>query len=142
MLYRNFEVYILTACPSYKKTSAFSAEVFCIRTLLQIFFAFPRTSLFAVEFHVLKHCIPDGGLSIALLPYGRNPKDKSHYLFENWDALLAFFKPYFFLSFIRGSLVRNPAAFKGALNASLSATQRALEMPCLKAPACPVNPPP
>jgi len=37
------------------------------------------------------------------------------YLFENWGALLAAFKPYFFLSFIRGSLVRKPAFFRTGL---------------------------
>ncbi len=31
------------------------------------------------------------------------------YLLENWDARLAALRPYFFLSFIRGSLVRRPA---------------------------------
>lgn len=40
---------------------------------------------------------------------------RHNYLFENWEAFLAFFRPYFFLSFILESLVRNPAAFSGAL---------------------------
>ncbi len=57
------------------------------------------------------------------------------YLFENWLALLAFLSPYFFLSFILESLVRKPAALRAGLYASLSASQRALEIPCLKAPA-------
>ena len=56
------------------------------------------------------------------------------YLFENWDAFLAFFKPYFFLSTILASLVRNPAFLSAPLN-SPSAFKRALETPCLKAPA-------
>ncbi len=38
-----------------------------------------------------------------------------YYLFENCGALLAAFKPYFFLSFILESLVKKPAAFKSAL---------------------------
>lgn len=57
------------------------------------------------------------------------------YRFENWLALLAFLRPYFFLSFILESLVRNPAALSAGLYASLSASHRALEIPCLKAPA-------
>ena len=35
----------------------------------------------------------------------------SDYLLENCGARLAAFKPYFFLSFIRGSLVKKPAFF-------------------------------
>ena len=34
-----------------------------------------------------------------------------NYLFENCGARRAAFKPYFFLSFIRGSLVKKPAFF-------------------------------
>ena len=33
------------------------------------------------------------------------------YLFENWGARRAFFKPYFFLSFTRGSRVKKPSFF-------------------------------
>ncbi len=44
-----------------------------------------------------------------------NRKDKCCYLFENWLALLAFLRPYFFLSFILESLVRNPAALRAGL---------------------------
>ncbi len=81
--------------------------------------------------------------------YKKSPKHKcfgdsafcTNYLFENCGALLAFLRPYFFLSFILGSLVRNPAFFKAALNSS-SAFNSALEIPCLIAPAWPVNPPP
>ena len=51
-----------------------------------------------------------------------------HYLFENWEAFLAFFKPYFLLSFILGSLVRKPSLLRAGLKA-LSASTRALEMP-------------
>ena len=58
-----------------------------------------------------------------------------NYLFENCGALLAFLSPYFFLSFIRGSLVRNPAALSAGLLASASTSQSALEIPCLTAPA-------
>ena len=42
----------------------------------------------------------------------RKSKD---YLFENCDALLAFLRPGFFLSFILESLVRKPAALSIAL---------------------------
>ena len=41
--------------------------------------------------------------------------EHSDYLFENWLALLAFLRPYFFLSFILESLVRNPAALSAGL---------------------------
>ena len=56
------------------------------------------------------------------------------YLFENCGALLAFLRPYFFLSFALGSLVKKPAFFKAALVSS-SARTKALEIPCLIAPA-------
>ena len=64
-----------------------------------------------------------------------------NYLFENCGARLAFFKPYFFLSFIRGSLVKNPEDFNVGLN-SLLACNKALAIPWRIAPAWPVNPPP
>jgi len=51
-----------------------------------------------------------------------------NYLFENCGARRAFFKPYFFLSFIRESLVKKPAFFKAAREPS-SATRSAREMP-------------
>ena len=57
-----------------------------------------------------------------------------NYLFENWGARRAAFKPYFFLSFILGSLVKKPAAFNAALYVS-SAFKSALATPCLIAPA-------
>ncbi len=56
------------------------------------------------------------------------------YLFENCGALLAFLRPYFFLSFALGSLVKKPAFFKDAFVSS-SARTNALEIPCLIAPA-------
>ena len=37
------------------------------------------------------------------------------YLLLNCGALRAFLRPYFFLSFIRGSLVKNPFDFKAGL---------------------------
>ena len=43
-------------------------------------------------------------------------------------------RPYFFLSFIRGSLVKNPFVFKAGLY-SLFASFKALAIPCLIAPA-------
>ncbi len=51
------------------------------------------------------------------------------------------FNPYFFLSFILASLVKKPSFFKAGLK-SKSAFNKALDIPCLIAPACPVNPPP
>ena len=56
------------------------------------------------------------------------------HLFENCGARLAAFKPYFFLSFIRGSLVKKPAFLRTGLY-SESACRSALEIPCLIAPA-------
>lgn len=58
-----------------------------------------------------------------------------YYLLENWLAFLAFLSPYFLRSFALASLVKKPADFNDALYASLSASQSALDMPCLKAPA-------
>ena len=51
-----------------------------------------------------------------------------------YHKLLAFFKPYFFLSFILESLVKKPAFFKASL-VSGSAKRSALAIPCLIAPA-------
>ena len=53
---------------------------------------------------------------------------RCNYLFENCGARRAFFKPYFFLSFILESLVKKPAFFKAALELS-SAIKRAREIP-------------
>lgn len=53
----------------------------------------------------------------------------------------SFFKTIFFLSFIRGSLVKNPADFRVGLY-SLLASFNALAIPWRIAPAWPVNPPP
>ena len=50
--------------------------------------------------------------AIARVESLRKSKD---YLFENCDALLAFLRPGFFLSFILESLVRKPAALSIAL---------------------------
>ena len=58
-----------------------------------------------------------------------------NYLFENCGARRAAFKPYFFLSFIRGSLVKKPAFFNNGRYSSESTSRRALEIPCLIAPA-------
>ena len=61
-------------------------------------------------------------------------KCKSAYLLENCGARRAFFKPYFFLSFIRGSRVKKPSFFSaGRLSASTS--KSALAIPCRIAPA-------
>jgi len=65
----------------------------------------------------------------------------NNYLFENCGALLAFLRPYFFLSTILSSLVRNPAFLSAGLNCS-SALTSALAIPCLIAPDCPLSPPP
>ena len=58
----------------------------------------------------------------------------ANYLFENCGARRAALRPYFFLSFIRGSLVRYPAFLRAGLY-SASASRSALEIPCLIAPA-------
>ncbi len=50
------------------------------------------------------------------------------YLLENWGARRAAFKPYFFLSFILGSRVRKPAAFRAARYSGLTFS-RARETP-------------
>ena len=65
----------------------------------------------------------------------------NYYLLVNCGAFLAFLRPYFFVSFIRGSLVKNPADFKTGLY-SLLASFNALAIPWRTAPAWPVNPPP
>ena len=51
----------------------------------------------------------------------------------NCGARRAALRPYFFLSFILGSLVRKPAAFRAGLFSG-SATHRAREMPWRRAP--------
>ena len=51
-----------------------------------------------------------------------------YYLFENCGAFLAFFRPYFFLSFARESLVKNPFDFKAGLYSKL-ASFNALAIP-------------
>ena len=56
------------------------------------------------------------------------------YLFENCGAFLAFLRPYFFLSFIRGSLVKYPLDFYVGLYSAF-ASNKALAIPCLIAPA-------
>lgn len=56
------------------------------------------------------------------------------YLLENCGARRAFFKPYFFLSFIRGSLVKYPAFLRTGLK-SLSIFKRARAIPWRMAPA-------
>ena len=58
-----------------------------------------------------------------------------YYLFENCGARRAAFKPYFFLSFILGSLVKKPAFLRIGRYSSESTSRRALEIPCLIAPA-------
>ncbi len=50
------------------------------------------------------------------------------YLLLNCDAFLAFLRPYFFLSFILGSLVKKPAFLSIGLN-SASACNKALDIP-------------
>ena len=54
--------------------------------------------------------------------------DKINYLLENCGAFLAFLRPYFFLSFLRGSLVKNPFDFKAGLYSKLAAF-KALAIP-------------
>jgi hypothetical protein len=64
----------------------------------------------------------------------RNIVGRSCYLLENCGARRAPFKPYFFLSFILGSLVRKPA-FLSAGRSSPSKRSNAREMPWRIAPA-------
>ena len=45
----------------------------------------------------------------------RDLQKQKHHLFENCDALRAFLRPGFFLSFIRASRVRKPAVLSVAL---------------------------
>ena len=59
---------------------------------------------------------------------------RADYLLLNCGARRAAFKPYFFLSFILGSLVRKPAFLSVGLN-SASTLRSALAIPCLMAPA-------
>ena len=65
---------------------------------------------------------------ILYIQFEKIPILSKNYLFENWGALLAAFNPYFFLSFILASLVKNPAFFKSPLN-SASAFNKALDIP-------------
>src|SRR4030042_256812 len=60
--------------------------------------------------------------------------DRSTYRLEYWKRARAPRCPYFFLSFFLGSRVINPAFFKISRNLSLY-NNRALEIPCLTAPA-------
>ena len=60
---------------------------------------------------------------------------------ENWKRARAPFCPYFFLSTILESRVKNPPFFNEALKDS-SALMSARAIPCEIAPACPVFPPP
>ncbi len=66
---------------------------------------------------------------------------KKVYLFENCGDFLAFFLPYLYLSFLRGSLVKKPSLLRIGLSSS-STFNKALAIPCLTAPAWPVYPPP
>ena len=63
------------------------------------------------------------------------------YRLLNCGALRAALRPYFLRSFIRGSLVKNPAALRVGLY-SLSTWRSAREIPWRMAPACPEYPPP
>jgi hypothetical protein len=63
------------------------------------------------------------------------------YLFEYWNLFRAFICPYFFLSTMRGSLVKSPSFFRIFLKSSFI-FRRALAIPNLIAPACPERPPP
>ena len=53
---------------------------------------------------------------------------ETDYLLENWGARRAAFRPYFFLSFILGSRVMKPAAFREGRFSGFSTT-RARETP-------------
>src|SRR5690606_27111112 len=63
------------------------------------------------------------------------------YRLENWEALRAFFKPYLWRSFMRGSRRSRPACFSGRRYSSLT-SRSARAMPCRVASAWPVKPPP
>jgi hypothetical protein len=68
-------------------------------------------------------------------PQRRRGEEKAgSYLFENWKRRRAFRRPYFFRSTTRGSLVRKPQVFKRECRLG-SKQDRALEIPCLTAPA-------
>ena len=54
---------------------------------------------------------------------------RADYLLLNCGARRAAFKPYFFLSFILGSLVKKPAFFNVGLNSSESTLSNALAIP-------------
>ena len=62
------------------------------------------------------------------------PRRVADYLFENWKRFLAFGRPYFFRSTIRGSRVSRPSALSAARNAS-SASTSARATPSWIAPA-------
>ena len=47
----------------------------------------------------------------------------TNYLFENWGARRAPLRPYFFLSFIRGSRVKKPAFLRAGLFSASAATR-------------------
>src|SRR3990167_6633463 len=66
---------------------------------------------------------------------------KHYYRLLHCEALRAFFKPYFFLSFTRGSLFKYPDFLTRNLNSG-SCSTRARARPCLIASACPDTPPP
>ena len=66
---------------------------------------------------------------------------KAFYLLLNCGAFLAFLSPYFLRSFILGSLVKNPADLSVGLYSAF-ASNKALAIPCLTAPAWPERPPP
>ena len=68
-----------------------------------------------------RHPSLDASIHLECLFYKRMAHCYAHYLFENCGARRAFFKPYFFLSFIRGSLVRYPAFLSVGLYSSESA---------------------
>lgn len=57
-----------------------------------------------------------------------------YYLLLNCGAFLAFLSPYFFLSFILESLVKNPFDFNTGLYSEFT-SNKALAIPCLIAPA-------
>ena len=76
-----------------------------------------RESRIQVNLHRLSLFYPYAACSI-----------REYYLFENCGARRAAFKPYFFLSFILGSLVKKPF-FLSTGRKSASALQSALAMP-------------
>src|SRR5580704_13344080 len=70
-----------------------------------------------------------------------SPERGGGYRLEYWGALRAFFRPYFFRSLTRASLVRKPAFFSaGRFSGSTRVSARVT--PSRSAPAWPVTPPP